>query len=108
MVHNGDGDPCNGHLCDGCWTCRNGHCCRRGNANYQLPGLGEWDGPIHSELGVPTRLLNRLGLAGSPTEVIYAQVTYGAFRAYHLTGVPSKVYDNCVRAALDDYLGSDD
>ena len=47
-----EGDPCSGHACDGCRTCRSGRCCRRDNVNYQLPGLGDWDGPIYGELGV--------------------------------------------------------
>ena len=52
MAHVGEGDPCRGHPCDGCRRCRSGRCCRRDNANYRLPELGEWDGPIYGELGV--------------------------------------------------------
>ncbi len=54
MAHAREGDPCRGHPCDGCRTCRSGRCCRRDDANYQLPGLGEWDGPIYGELGMFT------------------------------------------------------
>lgn len=51
-AHAHEGDPCRGHPCDGCRTCRSGRCCRRDNVNYRLPTLGEWDGPIYGELGV--------------------------------------------------------
>jgi hypothetical protein len=44
--------PCAGHACDDCATCRRGQCCRRDHPDYQLPDLGEWDGPIHGQLGV--------------------------------------------------------
>lgn len=46
--------PCAGHPCDNCGTCKRGHCCRRDNPDYKLPSLGEWDEPIHGELGVLT------------------------------------------------------
>jgi hypothetical protein len=45
-------DPCRGHECDHCATCRRGRCCRRDNPLYKLPDLGNWDGPIYGELGV--------------------------------------------------------
>jgi hypothetical protein len=48
--------PCQEHPCDGCATCRRGWCCRRDNPAYQLPALGEWDGPIYGELGVLAEL----------------------------------------------------
>lgn len=44
--------PCAGHLCDHCHICQRGRCCRHDNPDYQLPQLGEWDGPIYGELGV--------------------------------------------------------
>lgn len=43
---------CDGHPCDGCRRCRNGVCCRRDNPGWHRPQLGDWDGPIHGELGV--------------------------------------------------------
>lgn len=46
------GGPCAGHLCDNCRICLKGHCCRRDNPDYRLPKIGEWDGPIHGEIGV--------------------------------------------------------
>lgn len=47
-----DAQSCVGHPCDACKTCRSGRCCRRDQPGYRLPGLGEWDGPIHGRLGV--------------------------------------------------------
>ena len=45
-------EACAGHLCDGCWRCRKGFCCRRDDPNWRRPQLGDWDGPIYGELGV--------------------------------------------------------
>lgn len=44
-------NPCPGHPCDRCSVCRRGLCCR-GDDPERLPRLGDWDGPIHGELGV--------------------------------------------------------
>lgn len=44
--------PCVGHRCDNCRICLKGHCCRKDDPDYKLPALGDWDGPIHGELGV--------------------------------------------------------
>ncbi len=44
--------PCKGHPCDNCWQCKRGQCCRRDHPDYQMPKLGEWDGPVYGELGV--------------------------------------------------------
>jgi predicted transcriptional regulator len=43
---------CAGHLCDDCGVCQGGTCCGRDRPDYQLPELGDWDGPFHGELGV--------------------------------------------------------
>jgi hypothetical protein len=44
--------PCVGHLCDNCGICRRGKCCGRDHPGYRLPETGDWDGPIHGEIGV--------------------------------------------------------
>jgi predicted transcriptional regulator len=46
-----EGD-CSGHPCDNCKQCQRGRCCRRDLPDYQLPELGDWDGPVYGELGV--------------------------------------------------------
>lgn len=43
--------PCKGHPCDNCKLCQRGRCCRNDNPHYQLPELGDWDGPVYGELG---------------------------------------------------------
>ena len=53
-------------------------------------------------------LLDRLGLAQAPEEVIYERVTYETFRTHRLTAIVTKVYRAGVRVALDDYVASRD
>jgi len=43
---------CEGHICDNCYRCKHGFCCRKDMPDYHPPSFGDWTEPVFGEMAV--------------------------------------------------------